>query len=487
MSGTVKGLIAGIAAIVVLGGGIAALKLTEPKPDTENSGLSETVTQDLTIYSGNSGDVSTIQVKNSNGGYTLKRTSVATDTQPAVYTIEGLENVKLNESLVNNMPANASSLTALKIIEENAEDLSKYGLENTDIEVLVEFDGEEAKKVTLLVGNDTPEGNVYVALKNEKNVYSVSSNFISAYAYEKEYFVSTVCVEEPSEEDYPIVASVTVDRKDLEYDIVFEYDPYSDSDDELGGSTATHVMTSPVEAYLNISDSVNYTHGIFGLTASSVLSISPTEDELQVAGVTDPLCTVTTTLEDGNSYVLKIGAEYGEEGDTGYIGYLEGTDILWLFDKSSVPWVNMVPEDAMSSMIFGTYIYDISNLTIVTDEGTRSFVCEGDSADNYLVLLDGKEYDRERYSKFYQALISAPAEQIYLDDDSATKRIAAIIIEKNDGSEKESVEFFEADDREVIIRKNGKVSFKTRASYVNKALLPNIKNIDTDAEFVTNW
>ncbi|MBR6599976.1 MAG: hypothetical protein IKK88_06715, partial [Oscillospiraceae bacterium] len=97
------------------------------------------------------------------------------------------------------------------------------------------------------------------------------------------------------------------------------------------------------------------------------------------------------------------------------------------------------------------------------------------------------EYDRERYSKFYQALISAPAEQIYLDDDSATKRIATIIIEKNDGSEKESVEFFEADDREVIIRKNGKVSFKTRASYVNKALLPNIKNIDTDAEFVTNW
>ncbi|MBR6599825.1 MAG: DUF4340 domain-containing protein, partial [Oscillospiraceae bacterium] len=233
MSGTVKGLIAGIAAIVVLGGGIAALKLTEPKPDTENSGLAETVTQDLTIYSGNSGDVSTIQVKNSNGGYTLKRTSVATDTQPAVYTIEGLENVKLNESLVNNMPANASSLTALKIIEENAEDMSKYGLENTDIEVLVEFDGEEAKKVTLLVGNDTPEGNVYVALKNEKNVYSVSSNFISAYAYEKEYFVSTVCVEEPSEDDYPIVASVTVDRKDLEYDIVFEYDPYSDSDDEL--------------------------------------------------------------------------------------------------------------------------------------------------------------------------------------------------------------------------------------------------------------
>ena len=212
-----------------------------------------------------------------------------------------------------------------------------------------------------------------------------------------------------------------------------------------------------------------------------------TEEELKVAGIDDPVCTVTTTLDDGSSYVLKIGIEYGEEGNTGYIGYLEGTDILWLFDKGSLPWVGMVPEDAMASLIFGTYIYDLSSLTLITDAGTRSFVFDGNSADDYLVLLDGREYDLERYRNFYQALISAPAEQIYLDDLGATKKIATVILEKNDGSESETVEFFDAGNREVIISKNGKVSFKSRAAYIEKAFLPNIERLDTDEEFVTNW
>lgn len=487
MSGTVKGLIAGIAAIVVLGGGIAALKLTEPKPDTGVPDSSVSYSDNLTIYNGNANDIKSISVKNTNGGYKLIRTAEVTETKMPEYKIEGLENVKLNDTIVGSLPANVATLEALKVIEEDASDMSKYGLDKSDIEATIEFDGENAKTVTLVVGNDTAEGNVYVALKGEKTVYTVSSSSVSSYVYEKEYFVSLVCVEEPPEDDYPIVQSVTVDQKALEYDIVFEYDPDSDSDDELGGTTASHVMTSPVDAYLNISDSVNYTHGIFGLRASTVLSISPTEEELKVAGIDNPVCTVTTTLDDGSSYVLKIGIEYGEEGNTGYIGYLEGTDILWLFDKGSLPWVGMVPEDAMASLIFGTYIYDLSSLTLITDAGTRSFVFDGNSADDYLVLLDGREYDLERYRNFYQALISAPAEQIYLDDLGATKKIATVILEKNDGSESETVEFFDAGNREVIISKNGKVSFKSRASYIEKAFLPNIERLDTDEEFVTNW
>ncbi len=487
MSGTVKGLIAGVISIAVIGGGLIALNLTEPKQEVSDSSSSDVEVASLEIYSGDKKDVKSISVENENGGYKFLRVKEATETEAGEYTIEELDGVALDTVLLENMPVNAASLTAEKLIEENAADMSKYGFDTPTAEVRIEFDGENAQTVDLIVGDDTPEGNVYVALKNSKDVYSVSSSFISAYAYEKEYFVSLVCVEEPSEEDYPIVQSVTVQRKDLEQDIVFEYDPYLDGEEEQGGTTATHIMTSPVEAYLDVSDSVNYTHGIFGLRASGVLSISPTEDELAIAGITNPLCIVTTVLEDGTSYVLKIGAEYGEEGNTGYTGYLEGTDILWQFSKSSVLWADMKPEDAMASMIFGTYIYDISGLTIETEDTTRTFRFEGDSADNYKVMLDGKEYDNLRYTKFYQSLISAPAEEIYLDELTDNKRLAAVTIEKNNGRPDETVEFYEADNRQVIIKKNGKVSFRCRLSYLTNALLPNIEKLDTQEEFVTNW
>ena len=189
MSGTVKGLIAGIAAIVVLGGGIAALKLTEPKPDTGVPDPSVSYSDNLTIYNGNANDIKSISVKNTNGGYKLIRTAEVTETKMPEYKIEGLENVKLNDTIVGSLPANVATLEALKVIEEDAADMSKYGLDKSDIEATIEFDGENAKTVTLVVGNDTAEGNVYVALKGEKTVYTVSSSSVSSYVYEKEYFV----------------------------------------------------------------------------------------------------------------------------------------------------------------------------------------------------------------------------------------------------------------------------------------------------------
>lgn len=507
MSSTAKGLIAGIAALVLLGGGIAAMKLTEPKHDDTSS--SEPAEDNLSIYSESADDIESIEVTNSNGGYTMLRTHKAekqseqtttSETAPAStgtdtadvnkYTIKDLENVKLDDSLISNVPTNAAALKAQKIIDENPSDFSKYGLDNPKATVSIKFDGSASKTIKLLVGNDTPAGDIYVKLSDSNTVYSVSSSFVKAYTYEKEYFVSLVCVEKPDDKDCPIVSSVVVDRSDLDYDMEFDYDPLSGGDSEQGGTTATHVMTSPVNAYLNISDSVKYTHGIFGLKASSVLSISPSEKELEFAGITNPACTVTTTLEDGTKYVLKLGIKYGEEGDTEgtrYVGYLEGTDILWLFDATSVPWMEMKPEDAMSSLVFGSYIYDVSGIDINTSDKALSFKCTGDSADNFKVTLDGKDYALDRFQSFYQALIKAPAEEICLTEDGIGEKIASVTITKSNGSPSENIEFYQADDNKIIIKKDGKVSFKCRASFVQKALLSNIANVNGSNNFVTNW
>ena len=508
MSSTAKGLIAGIAALVLLGGGIAAMKLTEPEPDVDTSSSNQ-AEEALNIYNESADDIKTIEVSNNNGGYTLLRTykadknaeqttaaettsydTTTNEDNQNTYTIKDLENVKLDNSLINNIPKNAASLKAQKLIDENPSDLSKYGLDSPQATVSITFDGSNAKTITLLVGNDTPAGDIYVKLSNNNTVYSVSSSFIKSYTYEKEYFVSLVCVEKPADEDTPIVSSVVIDRSDLDYDIQFDYDPLSGGDSESGGTTATHVMTSPVNAYLNVSESVNYTHGIFGLKASNVLSISPSEQELEFAGITDPSCTVTTTLEDGTRYVLKIGVQYGAEGDTEktrYTGYLEGTDILWLFDSSNLPWVDMKPEDAMSSLVFGSYIYDVSGININTSDSALSFKCTGDSADNFKVSLDGKDFDLERFKLFYQALIKAPADEICLTEDGIGEKLAAVTITKTNGSPSENIEFYQADNNKIIIKKDGKVCFKCRASFVQKALLPNIANVNGNGDFVTNW
>lgn len=487
MSSTVKGLIAGIAALVLLGGGIAVMKLTEPKPETPdtNSSLAEE-NEALDIYRVDYNNIKTIDVKNENGGYSLKRTyRAASEEEQSKFSVDGLDNINLDEMVMSDFGPNAAVLTASKLIEENSSDLSRFGLDSPAAEVTITCDGDDAQTITLLIGNDTPAGDVYASLKGSSTVYSVPSSFVKTYSYEKEYFVSRVVLEKPEEEDYPVVQTIKVERSDLDYDIVFEYS----GENESGGTTATHVMTSPVQAYLDVNDSVSYTHGLFGLKASSVLSVSPTEEEFAFSGIAEPLCTVTMTLDNGKEYILKLGKKYGGDETTpsGYIGYFEGTDILWHFNSSDVPWAEMKPEDAMSSLVFGSYIYDLKSMKIESESGNADFEFSGTAADTYSVKLNGKDFDLERYRAFYQAVIKAPAEEICLSDDGIGKRIASFELKYNNGNPDETIEFYEADGNKLIIKKNGVTSFKCRRAFAEKALLPDIANIEGDSDFITNW
>jgi len=483
MSSGVKYLIAGVAAVAVLGGGIAAMKLTEPDNAPEEDTAAVTETETAQIYSGNSDNIVSVEVTNASGGYTLKRVSKASGEESSKFEIEDLRGIKTDDNLLNDFAPNASSLDQIMLVDENASDLAKFGLDKPRAEAKITFDGEDAGTVTLLVGNDSPAGDAYVKLKDSPAVYTASSYFIKSYTYEKEYFVSRVILERPDE--YPVIEKIEIERADLEKPIVLEYS----GENESGGTSATHVMTSPVKAYLDVSHSVDYTHGLYGLNAESVLSLSPTEEELKVSGIENPVCTVTMTVEGGKKYVLKTGIAYSgsEEMQSGHTGYFEGTDILWKFNDTDIPWVTMKPEDVMSSLVFGSYIYDLKSMEINASGKTSRFEFTGNDAESYKVKLNGSEFDTERYKDFYQAVIKAPAEEICTSDEGIGSLKASFVLKYNNGKPDETIEFYDAGDNMVIIKKDGETSFKCHASFVTKSLLPNISALDGNTDFITNW
>ncbi|MBP1592589.1 MAG: DUF4340 domain-containing protein, partial [Oscillospiraceae bacterium] len=300
MSSGVKYLIAGVAVVALLGGGVFAMKMTDPaKNSEEDSETSSSESETLApVYTGSSDDIVSIEVKNDAGGYTFVRKTKATGEAQAVFTVEGLDGIKLDSNLVDGFAVQAKELVPEKIIAEKADDLSNFGLDKPKAEVTVTYDGDSAGKAVILVGNNTPGGDIYVKTKDADTVYSVSSGFVKSYTYEKEYFISKTVLENPSDKEMPVVNSITIERPNLEKPIVLEYT----GENKSGGTSATHVMTSPVKAYLDVSKSADYTHGLFGLTADTVLSASPTEEELKVAGIAEPTCTVTMKCDDGKTY-----------------------------------------------------------------------------------------------------------------------------------------------------------------------------------------
>lgn len=79
----------------------------------------------------------------------------------------------------------------------------------------------------------------------------------------------------PAEDSYPNVEEISISRTDLDYDIVLDYDESADNEDEKSGTLATHYMTEPIFAYLDVEKSQDATHGLFGLTAQSAVSANP--------------------------------------------------------------------------------------------------------------------------------------------------------------------------------------------------------------------
>ena len=109
------------------------------------------------------------------------------------------------------------------------------------------------------------------------------------------------------------------ERKDLDYNIKVEYNENSENEESVNGTMSTHKLTEPVEAYLDVSKSTTYTHGLFGLTADSIHTVKPTEADLKATGLDNPQCTVTMVVEDGTEYKLLLGDSYEETSGEAHI------------------------------------------------------------------------------------------------------------------------------------------------------------------------
>ena len=244
MKKAVKGIIGLGAVLVVLGGGLAALKLTE-SDDTEGSSSSESseVSGAGTVILEDA-DIKSVNVKNMTTEFTVLASEASADESYITYTLEGYEDLPLNTSVVGTIANNVKGLSSNAIAAEDCDDLSKYGLSIPQITAEINYSSGES--VTLLVGDNVPTGTDYYVKTSESNtVYTVSASTLANYSITVEEFVSSTILEEPAEEDYPKINSLRIERGDIDYDIYLEYDPKSDDDDYIGGTSATHIMLEP--------------------------------------------------------------------------------------------------------------------------------------------------------------------------------------------------------------------------------------------------
>ncbi len=493
MSRNTKTLIAGAAVLLLLGGGLAAVLLMQKgdggeaslSSGTDSSPQSATEAAEMILLNPGTADTLTSVEISSEEKFTVYRKSEVTAEAGAVYSIKGMEKLPINANLLSTVVKNGSELSASQLVEEDAAELAKYGLADPISEVTMTYsDGTE---FAFAVGDVSPMQADFTYVAVDGDVYLVKSSLMSNYQKTADFFVSSKVLEEPADEDYPIVESIRIEREDLDYDIYLEYAYDEKEDDSTGGTAATHIMLEPRRAYLSVDKSADVTNGMFGLTASEIVKLFPTEAELAEAGLDEPFCTVTMECDDGNTYHLYFGDLYTEEdGTESFYMYFEGTEILYGMAKETAIWAVMQPGDITSSIIFGTYVWNIATLDVKADTESFAFSGTGEDSNSYVVTKNGEACETERFRTFYHFLLSIYGEELYLGELPSGDPEIAIHLTTQDGAEDYTVDFYRLDDLNAVVAVNGVPSYKIRSSCLN-TIKKNMEIFDTEEAFIMTW
>lgn len=506
MNKSVKTIIGLGAAVVVLGGGLAALMLTEPKENENSESTSSTSEESSEAYGdgivliqdekadGEEGLVKEVTVKNSTDNLHVIMNNAPTEDSAATYTLDGYEDIPLNTSVISTLANNAVHMVTSSIVDEDGSNLSKFGLDKPQAEVEVKFQTGTVKK--FLVGDKAPANSAtYVMLDGENTVYTVDTSYVANYSKTLDEFVDITILEEPAEEDYPIINSLRIEREDIDYDIFLEYDKKSDDSKYTGGTSATHVMVEPTDAYLTVERSESITNGMFGLQSDGVYSIHCTEADIAGAGLKEPFCRVTMDCDDGNNYVLLMSEPFTDENNKNCCyAMFEGGNIIYIVDTEDAKWSTVMPIDITSRIMIGSYVWNITDLSVKTADTSEEFVIEAkdknadnNKADYFNVTRNGETFDSERYRQFYGFLIDASAEEFALDAE-IPNTAPAVTVEYTDSYTKKTVkiDFYDNTALTSLIAVDGKSKYICTKSYVD-TLIENIRRIGTGEEYITTW
>ncbi|MBP1546402.1 MAG: DUF4340 domain-containing protein [Oscillospiraceae bacterium] len=484
MKSNVKLLIIGAAVIVILAAAVILLTVgggeeTGEPVSSETTASTEPLSR--LLYDKDPSVIENIHVSNETGEYDIVKYN---DSSWFVSDFIGLPH---SAAALQDICGSAASFTSQQVVTENAEDMSVYGLDKPLAEVTVSF-GSETKE--LLIGNETPSAGLsYAAFKGENTVYTVNTSDVDVFMNDRFHFLARTVytARQPADENdttnYTKIEKLTISRDDIDYDIVLEYDVRQDDADAIYGNSSSHIMTDPVRLDLNPDKSYDLINGVFNLTATEIAVAAPTEEIIAQYGLDDPYCTVSYEITGGD-FRLNIGNEYVDENGKALGRYCmaDGIDILYMFDYSIIPWVKVMPLDISMSMITSTYIYTIDTITVETAEGTNEFRLSGGQED-FKVECDDSDVTEEGFKDFYQYILRAPAEELYLDECTDPADIT-ITISHEYGEDK--LEFINSSDRKTVIRLNGRPSFKCRTSYVNR-LMENVGYLLDGEKIVTTW
>ncbi len=459
-----KRLIGGLVAVAILGGVYAGLM---HMPDEQDTSSNET----KTLVSLDTEKLSSIHVTLSGGDdYTLTST---TENKKTTYSMSGSQDASAySDSLMQNLCSTASSVSG-QVVETSCDDLSKYGLADSDSVSTVAITDTDGKTTTLRFGvsSDVVSG-TYCNIDGKTDVYLVDSDTASALLEQESYYRNLTVLGSyyslSSE-----VQSLTVDALADGTVLTIQARDTSGMDETTAKAYSDFVFTAPVACDADDSALKN---GLLSdlqtlLTAQSIAADNPSD--LSQYDLDKPVARVHIKTNSIDATVL-IGST--TDDNSGRYVMKEGGSTVFISDASGCGFLNDTWSDWRSTNLMPFSLNEVSQITVTQDGTTHTVAVTQETADedsqdtesedssntdssdtssdvSQTAALDGETMSTEALQKLYAALDSVNYTWI-LDTPTQQQALASVTLTMTDGSTR-SLSFAKGGSREYLVSVDG--------------------------------
>lgn len=469
MNKVTKRAVISAAALLVLGAVLAALLIFLPKGTDDNHSDENVPTVNVTDKKRE--NVKSVAVENKSGSFLFTRAEKTVDSNTEFYWTSGeMLGVKQDETLVNALVGGLASLSRQPLVEENADNLEKYGLENPLATVNVTFD--DGTDIKLYFGISNPSNNSYYFRTDDNNVTTADKETVSGVFNDIRDFAELTLTESLSDTN---VERVLIERKDFETPVEIRYMSEILLDDDFVSATQnTHKFVSPFTAEVDESAGSAVYNDLCSLKMKRCIYLEKSAENLEKCGLTDPYAVVNFTLGT-NEYRLIIGDEVKEDNGqttvtTGYYAALDQAEGIFEIAKDEAVWRTFSPEKLISKRPLSPYIYYVTKICVKADGKEYEFDIDGE---NKKFFYDGNELDIDNFRNWYQQIIGSYGEEYYTDEVSGNPVVSVKFSYTQEYSDKygcteNTVEFYSLDERKCAAVLDGKPIFKVSAIYAQR-------------------
>lgn len=468
MSGQIKKIIAGVCVVAVL---VASMLLIRFLPSKKGgattgagsgtaSGTASSTSSGISLTKNDENSVSYVQVTNSSGKYTIRKTGDKT------FTIDTLSGAPLNNSYMEQLVNDLGTLSASQKVVENASDVSQYGLATPSATAVVGT--TDNKSYTLRLGIESPQKDgYYLSKEGDSTVYLVDTQIGSDLTASAVSFVNTQMASVDSTQLTKLTKisfAGTARKKAFELDI----DPSSltASVSTSTDSPPTYNIVKPNSYNCDTTHIQTLVSALESLSAGSLVAIHPTDQQLSDTGLKNPQYTVSYTF-DGKDTTLLFGNAYTDASNNSMVyAMVKGVNVIYGVDTSSAGFYNWELSDVAPSLLWTVNIDTVQSIDVAAGSKSWTFALDG-TGDNLKVTAGGKTLDTANFRNYYQNILTFYNQGMADKPQNAALRLR-ITFNFRDASQKPKVlEFYTIDAYKAFYSINGSGDFYVKQSDVD--------------------